>query len=91
MTEQIRSEIIHAHLDYESAVARQSGIQIAKERLKNILFTYSNEIVEMVDGNKKVTAELAALRDERDMLATALHEADIENDKLRKSVAKTGK
>ena len=58
-------------------LARSSGVSVAKERMKNLLFNYYDALVQAAVDN-------VSLREEVKSLDEALQEADKENDELRK-------
>lgn len=87
----IRGEIDSAYTQYLSAVSRQSGFAVAKERLKNVLVGYVGDLIPALSDLQAKEKELKEVKEERDMLAAALQDADEENAKLRKNASKSGK
>ena len=75
-SEQIQA-INKARQEVKAAKGRNSGLQAAKEKMKNLLFNYCDDIV-------RLTADYQKLQQERDALSVALDEMDLENDELRK-------
>lgn len=88
-------ELTKAKIDYVSAVGRKSGVSQAKDRMMRLLFNYYDDLMALVEENKK-------LREENDSLTSALTEADEElnevtaelkklksNPAAKKSAAKT--
>lgn len=76
MSPETISAISKAKHDLVSAKARNSGVLAAKEKMKNILFNYCDELVELAVENQNLRREIEALE-------TALEESDHENDELR--------
>lgn len=62
-------ELSKAKLAYDSAVASRSGVTVAKERFKNLLFNYYPALVSLAEENKRLT-------EENESLNAALQEAD---------------
>lgn len=58
-------------------MARSSGVSVAKERMKNLLYNYYDALVQAAVDN-------VSLREEVKSLDEALQEADKENDELQK-------
>ena len=73
MIEKLRA----AEAEYKYAMARGSGIAMAKERMKNLLFNYFDQLLQAAIENE-------ALREEVESLDAALKEADDELKKLKK-------
>lgn len=62
-------ELRNAKIAYVSALASRSGVAAAKERMKNILFNYYEDLISLSEENEK-------LREENESLNVALQEAD---------------
>lgn len=77
-----------ARIAYESAVARGNGVGGAKETLKNLLFNYSQEIIDDLGGQQALHDKIADLEAEVEALNGALDEVDKE---LADMKAKAGK
>lgn len=80
ITEEMISAQSNAKQEYDHAKARSSGITLAKEKFKNLLFNYYEPIVNAVIENR-------SLHEEVESLNVALQEADDENDALRKKIS----
>ena len=76
-----------ARVAYENAMARGNGITGPKETLKNLLFNYSQEIIEDLGKQQKLADRIAELEEEVTVLNEALAEADKE---LAAATAKAG-
>lgn len=76
-----------ARVAYENAMARGNGISGPKETLKNLLFNYSQEIIEDLGKQQKLVDRIAELEEEVAVLNEALAEADKE---LAAATAKAG-
>lgn len=68
-----------AKQEFITAKARNSGVAVAKERMKNLLFNYYDPIVQALLENAK-------LKEENDMLEASLEDTDKENDELRAKI-----
>ena len=79
MTPEAIEAISKAKHDLVSAKARNSGVMAAKEKMKNLLFNYHDDIV-------KMAMEFQNLQDEVSVLEGALEESDLENNELRKEL-----
>lgn len=79
MTPEMIEAISKAKHNLVSAKARNSGVIAAKEKMKNLLFNYHEDIV-------KMAMEFKSLQDEVSVLDAALDESDRENDQLRKEL-----
>ena len=62
-------ELKNAKIAYTAALASRSGVVAAKERMKNILFNYYEDLISLAEENKK-------LIEENESLNVALQEAD---------------
>lgn len=91
MANTLRKDIESAYMAYNGAVARQSGLSLAKERLKNVLFNNVKGILDVLGESAKKDKQIKELTEERDMLDVSLKEADDEITKLKKSASKAGK
>ena len=68
ITDAVVSELYTAILRYQQAIDRNAGISVEKERVKNLLFNYRDEIYEMMANTGRSTAvdttdELEGLRE----------------------------
>ena len=79
MTNEMISELVNAKNMLEVARTSGLGVNAAKERMKNILFNYCDDLV--ADAK-----ECASLREEVEALEAALEESDEENKKLRSEI-----
>lgn len=79
MTREAIESLSKAKRDLQAAKARNSGMTAAKEKMKNLLFNYYEDLVSLAEENEKLKADVA-------MLETALSETDQENDELRKKL-----
>lgn len=77
-------ELAEAKLDYVSALGRKSGVAAAKNRLMNLLFNYYDDLVYLVEDNKRLT-------EENESLNAALQEADEELSKVEAELKKLQK
>lgn len=82
----IYKDISEANISYMSAVARNTGIIGARDRLKNLLFTHRDIILQLLSGQDDLQKKLADMTEYRDVLNTELETADAENDELRKKI-----
>lgn len=57
ITEAVVSELYTAILRYKQAIDRNGGISFEKERVKNLLFNYREEILDMMTNFKKADEE----------------------------------
>lgn len=80
LTPEIISKQAEAKQRFISAKASNSGINMAKEQMKNLLFNYFDELID-------AAIEIGKLREENDMLDAALRESDREIDRLRDEIA----
>lgn len=80
-------QIESAQIDYLAALSRGSGTAGARDRLKNILFTFCGEIMEALRRTAELEKANAKLAEDLDALDAALAEADKENVELKKAVA----
>lgn len=74
----LHESIADSQLKYASALRRNSGVAVAKDSVKNLLFNNMDTLVECV-------GEVAKLREENKCLQTALDDADAELNRLKKS------
>lgn len=81
MTKEMIVSLSAAKQAQVSAKASQSGVSVAKERMKNILYNYYDELIQAALDN-------ITLREENEALEIALQESDDENQSLRKSLSK---
>lgn len=72
-TKELLEELWSAKRKYDSAVSSGQPTGSARERLKNLLFTYAEDIVEALRGAEKLTEENEVLQSELD---DAEHEID---------------
>lgn len=79
MTAEKIDALKRARMELVEARARGSGMVAARERMKNLLFNYSDELVAMAVENEKLKADVA-------MLEAALEEGDQENNDLRRQL-----
>ena len=82
MTAEMIESLSKAKHELISAKARNSGVVAAKEKMKNLLFNYHEELVNLAIENKR-------LINENKTLEAALEETDQENDELRKKLKET--
>ena len=80
---ELYNKISAAQVEYQSAVARGSGISAAKERVKNTLFNNLDSILEALQSEASLERDVKALEEQCDMLTAALEEMDKENDEVR--------
>ena len=80
-------QIESAQIDYLAALSRGSGAAGARDRLKNVLFTFCGEIMEALRRTAELEKANAKLAEDLDALDAALAEADKENVELKKAVA----
>lgn len=64
-----------------SAKARNSGVMAAKERMKNLLFNYCDDLVNLALENQRLNSEIESLN-------VALEEADQEYNELKLELKK---
>lgn len=64
MTPTVIEELYTALLRYQQAVDRNAGIATEKERVKNFLFHYRNEIYEALSTSEEGAEQLAELKEE---------------------------
>lgn len=88
MKQEHYTNLSDASIAYESAKARGNGIAGAKERLKNLLFNYAQEIIDDLGGQQALHDKIADLEAEVEALNGALDEVDKE---LADMKAKAGK
>lgn len=82
----IYKDISEANISYMSAVARNTGIVGSRDRLKNLLFTHRDVILQLLSGQDDLQKKLADMTEYRDMLSAELETADAENDELREKI-----
>lgn len=82
----IYKDISDANISYMSAVARNTGIVGSRDRLKNLLFTHRDVILQLLSGQDDLQKKLADMTEYRDMLSAELETADAENDELREKI-----
>lgn len=82
----IYKDISEANIAYMSAVARNTGIIGARDRLKNLLFTHRDVILQLLSGQDDLQKKLADMTEYRDVLSAELETADAENDELREKI-----
>lgn len=61
MTQETIQAIKDAKFNYEAAVARGSGVSVAKETLKNLLYSHLNDFLKIYEENKELQEEVDAL------------------------------
>lgn len=74
-------ELSKAKISYDAAVVSRSGVNVAKERLKNLLFNYYKDLVALAEENKKLV-------EENESLNIALQEADEDLNKAEAELKK---
>ena len=79
MTPEMISSLSSAKMELISAKARSSGVNIAKERMKNLLFNYYEDLIQ-------AALENVSLKEEVSSLEIGLDESDNENKKLRQEI-----
>lgn len=79
----IHEELSKAKLAYDSAVASGSGVNMAKERFKNLLFNYYPVLVGLVAENKRLAEENESLNAALQEADEELNNAEVELKKLR--------
>jgi len=82
-------QIESAQIDYLAALSRGSGAAGARDRLKNVLFTFCGEIMEALRRTAELEAKAAGLSEDIVSLEAALAEADEEVARLRASTPKS--
>lgn len=75
-----------AETEYQSAVARNAGISAARDRVKNLLFTYREEILASLRDTEEMKSRIEVMTHEYSNLEDELKEVDAENIDLRKKV-----
>lgn len=83
---EIREEIVSAEYEHRGAIAINAGISAAKERLKNLLFTYRSQIIEALKGQSEAEALVEHYKVESEMYSNELSAVDDENDELRHKI-----
>lgn len=88
------SDIIKLHEDiqtacyeYRSAAARNSGVASSKERIKNLMFTNRDQILDALQKAKDSAREMEMLHEQIVALESELAAVDAENISLRKELA----
>ena len=71
-------DISAAKNEYSAAVARRGGVNQAKTRLMNTLFNYADEVLAQHEELETLKAEVAALKEENEMLTTTVADLDKE-------------
>lgn len=79
-------DISDANMEYKRAVSRNLGTVRARDRLKNLLFTHREEILNILSAQDALQKKLDDMTEYRDVLSTELESVDAENDELRKKV-----
>lgn len=79
---ELLNKLESAQIDYLGAVARQSGVPSAREKLKNILFNNCKAIVETLRAFADGKKEADDLREDLAVMEAALADADEENKRL---------
>ena len=82
----VYDDISSANMEYRSAIARNAGISAAKDRVKNLLFNYRDDILSALHGASASQREIDRLNEQRVMLEDELAAVDDENNDLRKKV-----
>lgn len=80
MTEKALETLKQAKLELRNAESIRAGINIAKERMKNILYNYKDELIEMAE-------QFIPMSDENRELREAQAEDSKEINALRKKLA----
>ena len=80
MTEKVLETLKQAKLELRNAESIHAGINIAKERMKNILYNYKDELIEMA-------VQFIPMSDENRELREAQAEDSKEINALRKKLA----
>lgn len=75
----IKEELSDARMAYISAKGRGAGLTGARDRMKNLLFSHFDVLLDLF-------SEVLDLREQNEMLDGALADSDKENDMLRKKV-----
>ena len=75
------SQVEERVIEIDRATTRQSGIQVSKERLKNLLFNRREELV-------KILKDWIRLAEETEALRAALEESDRQIDELERAARK---
>lgn len=88
-------DISAAKNEYSAAVARRGGVNQAKARLMNTLFNYADEVLAQHEELETLKSEVAALKEENEMLTTTVADLDKElaaakNSKPAKGAKKEG-
>lgn len=84
MTSEMILEIEKAGRELRSAKKRGSGVTAAKEKMKNLLLNYCDDLLALAEENKRLAEEVKVLE-------TGLEDSDRENDELRKEIKKLKK
>lgn len=84
----VKSDLSNLRMEYQAAVARNSGISVAKNRLMNFMFSNIGDIEQAMAAEHECQKKLDAMQQELDALNAALAEADEENDSLREQLKK---
>ena len=63
----IYKDISEANISYMSAVARNTGIIGARDRLKNLLFTHRDVILQLLSGQDDLQKKLADMTEEEQL------------------------
>ena len=79
MTPEKIKTLIKANMDLRAAQGRNSGVQAAKERMKNLLLNYYEDLIELAVLNQKLTTEV-------EILNGALEEADRDYNELKQEL-----
>ena len=82
----IVDEINSALFSYRSAVSLGSGSLAAKERLKNLLFTYCEELLNAASHAKTLADQVEEAENRASLFEKALADADEENADLKRKL-----
>ena len=83
-----RDEMIYAKRRYNEAVSRNNGIKAEKERMKNLMFNYYDDILATIDEAQKLKTEMATLKEKLGVYEQMMAE---NNSKTRKKSAEEAK
>lgn len=82
----IIDEINSSLFTYRSAVSLGSGASTAKERLKNLLFTYCEELLDAASNAKALAEQVEESESRASLFEQALADADEENADLKRKL-----
>lgn len=72
ITATVMEEFDRAKLRFIQATQRGAGISIEKERMKNLMYNYYDDILETLKEGEKTTAEIENLKQENALLRNAV-------------------